>query len=232
MLVVGGLAIAGNKIISGSAMEDNLIDPERLLEITSMTEQDASKEALAEIIKRFSLTQTRIAEVSPDELREGLQAVLQTDYLDNYGYLMDTPCLVRAKEAFTAENIKRIAVYNTIETLHETALFDFEKGVVYADMARLFFPDVKEAENTGPLTDELKQEAVNILARGNWTKWDAEYTGSFDYVGTSEYAISIETDAGVVRVMVSGREAGAPDELFDIVHDLLVLSIGSENYYG
>lgn len=213
-------------ILGGVAMADRLVTADRLLTYTGLTAAEVDAEALPELIRRFSLTEDAMKQVPPEELAEELLEVLATPYQDNFSYLFSSPDVIKPPAKIDIGTVKHIAVYDTIEVLHETAFYDFENGKVYSDKALLFLDNIGEAENQTVLTEEVRAGVAAILDTGNWDQWKPDYAGDTSgYVGTINYGIAIETEDGIIRVVISGISDDVPTAVSEVVSGLLTLSV-------
>lgn len=206
-------------------MADKLVTADRLLDYTGLTAAEVDVDALPELIKRFSLTEDAMKQVPPEELTEELLEVLSTPYQNNFSYLFSSPDVITPPAQINLEKVKYIAVYDTVETIHETAFFDFQNAKLYSDKALLFFDNIEEAERQIPLTEEIKTSVAAILDAGSWDQWKPNYSGdTSSYIGTIDYGVAVETEDGIIRVVVTGKNDDFPPAVSSVISDLLELS--------
>lgn len=204
-------------------MAESCIVPERLLELSGLTEDDIDLETLREVIKRFSVTEKGLAGATSEELATELCEILKTDYIFDYSYLLKTPLLLNSLEDLPG--LKCVAAFNSLELMCETALIDLEAGTIYTSPGLTLYADIRTATKEAALTEEVGEAIIDTLERFPWDEWADRDAKGDAYLASR--GLIVETEHGVFRCLDSGNK-DLLDELFKTVHAILSIAYAAE----
>ena len=209
-------------LMGGTTMAEELIAPERLLELSGLTQEDIELAALREIIRRFGVTEESVAGAPAEELAAEVRAILESDYLYDDSYLLETPVLLRDAGAIEASDVRRVAVFQSLELMSQAALIDLGAREIRVGSSLAFFSDIRMADGEGALTEEgirAIREALEGLSLKDYASSAAEDAA------LAACGLIVETEDGVVRCLAYGPE-GVPEELAGAVHAILSAAFG------
>ena len=209
-------------------MADTLVTPERLMEAAGMNEENEDAEIFREIIRRFSVTEEKLASMSQKEVAEDVSRLLSTNFMEDYLYLFNMPIVEIDLSELKENNISRVALFTRAELTCETVLVDFEEKTLYADFRNFFLGNVKQAGINHPLDDNTRNELIRLITNFPWSEALTAKNLTED-IKSADYGIAVETKDGVVHCAyyISGA-----DPKWDNIHEMIVQSIGKDAYYG
>lgn len=205
-------------------MAEQLIRPERLMELAGLTSSDVDSDQLDACIKHFSITEKSLDGMSQSELSKELLEILNTDYLSIYDYIWKSPETVKYS---AKQQPLSLSVFSMSDVLCTNAFIDFAQGEIYADTARWVFSNIHAAGIQRHLDQELMNSILDSLTSGQPTSWQKPNTDVEAWHGSC--GIALETPKGITRWVVYEDADGVPEQFFETLFKLLKLGIGEKH---
>lgn len=201
-------------LLCGTVMAEGQISEETISHLSGISGMDG--DSVRSILENAGMTEDLLAQMSEDEILEGLRQNTSHGPVRDYSYLFSRESVNQTLEG---RELLRVAVYSSDDAVSPSLMIDYEEGKIYYSGGIRFFDNLDQAEHVSDL-DEDTAAAVKNIVREILERGYSDLSSALKALGNTLAGLAVETDLGVTNFVIENADAGSGTEVSNYVSQI------------